>query len=374
MRQPPTAMRVIYLILTMAAFMFSASTCLATNDFKAPIWQVGGHLQTIIPSLFPQTAKQSYVRERWELSDGDFVDVDWTESPEHLDNAQNKPVLVLFHGLEGSSQSHYARMIMSSARQRGWLGLVVHFRGCSGEPNRLPRVYYAGDAEEINTFISIIHQKLPESAIYAAGVSLGGNALLKWLGQYPNEARRLVKAAAAISAPIDLKQTAHSLDTGINYLLYSKHFVATMKPKALQMAERFPDHLDAKRIQSVSTVQEMDNAVTSVLFGTKSADEYYDVNASKPWLPAIQTETLILNAKNDPFVPFESLPSEAEVSSMVHLDYQSEGGHAGFYGRGDKASPWLAERIFSFFDSIEQLQLDAVVDPLIHFHPASLYQ
>lgn len=374
MRQPPKLMRVIYLILTMAACIFSASTCLAANEFKAPIWQVGGHLQTIVPSLFPQVAKQLYVRERWELPDGDFVDVDWTEPPEQLDRTQNKPVLVLFHGLEGSSQSHYARVIMSSAKQRGWIGLVVHFRGCSGEPNRLPRVYYAGDAEEINTFISIIHQKLPEKTLYAAGVSLGGNALLKWLGQYPNEARQLVKAAAAISAPIDLKQTAHSLDKGVNYLLYSKHFVATMKPKALQMAERFPDYLDARRIRAVSTVQDMDNAVTSVLFGTKSADEYYDVNSSKPWLHAIQTETLILNAKNDPFVPFESLPSEAEVSSTVHLDYQAEGGHAGFYGRGDKESPWLAERIFNFFDAYDHTQLDAVVDPLMYFHPASLYQ
>lgn len=357
MRQPPAPMRAIYLILIMAAFIFSASDGLAANEFKAPIWQVGGHLQTIVPSLFPQVAKQSYVRERWELADGDFVDVDWTEPPAQLEHTQNKPVLVLFHGLEGSSQSHYARVIMSAAKQRGWLGLVVHFRGCSGEPNRLPRVYYAGDAEEINTFISIIHQKLPENPIYAAGVSLGGNALLKWLGQYPNDARQLVKAAAAISAPIDLKQTAHSLDKGINYLLYSKHFVATMKPKALQMAERFPDYLDARRIQAVNTVQEMDNAVTSVLYGTNNADEYYDVNASKPWLPAIQTETLILNAKNDPFVPFDTLPSAAEVSSTVHLDYQAEGGHAGFYGHGDKESPWLAERIFNFFDVTNHLQL-----------------
>lgn len=368
-------MKVIYFILMMAAFTcLWASSCFATSDFKAPIWQIGGHMQTIIPSLFPQVAKQTYFRERWELADGDFVDVDWTEPPEHLDHAQNKPVLVLFHGLEGSSQSHYARLIMSSVKQRGWLGVVVHFRGCSGEPNRMPRVYYAGDAEEINTFISIIHQKLPGNTIYAAGVSLGGNALLKWLGQYPEDARLLVRAAAAISAPINLKETAHSLDKGVNYLLYSKHFVATMKPKALQMAQRFPEHLDAKQIQTASTVQDMDNAVTSVLFGAKNADEYYEMNASKPWLRTIQTETLILNAKNDPFVPFETLPSTADVSSTVRLDYQTEGGHAGFYGDGDKKSPWLAERIFNFFDTAEPVQSDAVVDPLIQFHPSSLYQ
>ncbi|QDC43510.1 hydrolase [Methylophilus medardicus] len=368
-------MNVLYSILIMtASTLLSASTSFANNDFKAPIWQLGGHLQTIIPSLFPQVAKQTYVRERWELPDGDFVDVDWTESPARLDKAQPKPVLVLFHGLEGTSQSHYARVLMAAAKQRGWLGVVVHFRGCSGEPNRLPRVYYAGDADEINTFISIIHQKLPDNVIYAAGVSLGGNALLKWLGQYPENARRLVKAAAAISAPIALKETAHSLDTGLNYLIYSKHFVATMKPKALQMAERFPDYLDASRIQTARSVQDMDNAVTSVLFGTKNADEYYDVNASKPWLRSIQTETLILNAKNDPFVPFDTLPSETEVSSAVQLDYQAEGGHAGFYGKTDQASPWLAARIFQFFDNTEHVQLDALVDQLIQFHPAALYQ
>jgi len=368
-------MNVIYFMLIVtASTLLSASACFATPDFKAPMWQVGGHMQTIIPSLFPQVAKQAYVRERWELADGDFVDVDWTESPALLDNAQHKPVLVLFHGLEGSSQSHYARVMMSAAKQRGWLGVVVHFRGCSGEPNRLPRVYYAGDAAEINTFISIIHQKLPDHPIYVAGVSLGGNALLKWLGQYPEDARRLVKAAAAISAPIALKETAHSLDQGLNYLLYSKHFVASMKPKALQMAARFPDYLDAKRIQDVSTVQEMDDAVTSVLFGAKNANEYYDINASKPWLSAIQTETLILNAKNDPFVPFEALPSASEVSGTVHLDYQAEGGHAGFYGDGDQTTPWLAARIFHFFEMTQQTQLEAVVAPLMHFHPASIYQ
>lgn len=372
-------MKVIFLILIMAAsILLSSSPCFATNDFKAPLWQIGGHLQTIVPSLFPQVPKQTYFRERWELTDGDFVDVDWTEPPEHLDKTQNKPVLVLFHGLEGSSQSHYARAIMASAKQRGWLGVVVHFRGCSGEPNRMPRVYYAGDAEEINMFISIIHQKLPGNTIYAAGVSLGGNALLKWLGQYPSEASRLVKAAAAISAPINLKETAHSLDKGVNYLLYSKHFVATMKPKALQMAQRFPDYLDATRIQAASTVQDMDNAVTAVLFGAKNADEYYEVNASKPWLMSIQTDTLILNAKNDPFVPFETLPSPADVSSAVRLDYQTEGGHAGFYGNGDQKTPWLAERIFSFFDAARLSQPDALpdamIDPLIQYHPASLYQ
>lgn len=368
-------MNVIYVVLIMiVSTLLSASACFATPDFKAPLWQVGGHLQTIIPSLFPQVAKQTYVRERWELADGDFVDVDWTESPVPVDSAQHKPVLVLFHGLEGSSQSHYARVMMAAAKQRGWLGVVVHFRGCSGEPNRLPRVYYAGDAAEINTFISIIHQKLPDHPIYAAGVSLGGNALLKWLGQYSEEARRLVKAAAAISAPIALKETAHSLDQGLNYWLYSKHFVASMKPKALQMAARFPDYLDAKRIQDVSTVQEMDDAVTSVLFGAKNADEYYDINASKPWLSAIQTQTLILNAKNDPFVPFATLPSASEVSTTVHLDYQAEGGHAGFYGHSDQVSPWLAARIFQFFETIQPEQLDAVVEPLLYYHPASIYQ
>lgn len=347
-----------------------SSVCLADNAYSPPPWQLGGHLQTIVPYLFPQVAAQSYYRERWELEDGDFVDADWTQAPEQV--AANTPVLLLLHGLEGNSQSHYARILMAEVKRRGWLGVVVHFRGCSGEANRLPRVYYAGDAEEINRYIARLHELLPAHPLYVAGVSLGGNALLKWLGQYSQHAQQRINAAAAISAPIDLQATAHSLDEGLNYWLYSKNFVATMKPKALQMAARFPGRLNPQSIQSASTVQDMDNAVTAVLFGADDADDYYAQNAAKPWLPSISTPTLILNAQNDPFVPFASLPTQAEVSAAVTLDYQAAGGHAGFYGTGtDGQRPWLAQHVFDFFDSSTSQALEQFFAPYIAAHQFS---
>lgn len=354
-------MRLFVHVCFIMCSMFSLSS-LADSDYRAPFWQLNGHLQTIAPYLSPPTPAQTYQRERWELDDGDFVDVDWTELPQAdiSVQAQQRPVFILFHGLEGNSQSHYARSLIAEAKKQGWLGVVIHFRGCSGEPNRLPRVYYAGDAIEISTLVQRVRKQRPHSPLFAAGVSLGGNALLKWLGEYPEQSRQWLTAAAAISAPIALKETAHSLDTGLNYWLYSQTFVASMKPKALAMAERFPTHLDKQRIQAVKTVQDMDNAVTAVLYGAQSADHYYDLNASKPWLAHIQTSTLILNAQNDPFVPFESLPDATQVSAAVTLDYPKHGGHAGFSGKASNGqSTWLAARVFEFLNTQQRASLNA---------------
>lgn len=337
-----------WIALCLLGSLLTIGACIASNHFAyhAPFWLPGGHLQTIAPYLFPPTPTQVYLRERWELDDGDFVDADWTAPASDL---TQQPTVVLFHGLEGNSQSHYARTLMAEVKARGWIGVVVHFRGCSGEPNRLPRVYYAGDSQEIDRLLTIIRHKRPHAPLYAVGVSLGGNALLKWLGEHAERAQHLVTAAVAISAPIALKETARSLDSGWNYWLYSKNFVASMKPKALAMAERFPQALDKARIETVKTVQQMDNAVTAVLYGAEHADAYYDLNAAKPWLKNIRTSTLIINAKNDPFVPFSSLPSATEVSDTVTLVYPDHGGHAGFSGTmADSRTPWLAEVVTNF--------------------------
>lgn len=322
----------------------------AEESYRAAPWLPGGHLQTIVPYLLPPTPSQTYTRERWELPDGDFIDADWTVSAEALAQVSvTQPTVILFHGLEGNSQSHYARTLMAEVKRLGWVGVVAHFRGCTGEPNRLPRVYYAGDAQEIDTLINIARAKRPQAPLFAIGVSLGGNALLKWLGEYPEAARQKLVAAAAISAPIALKETAHSLDQGWNYWLYSKTFVATMKPKALAMAMRFPEHLDAQRIQTASTVQQMDDAVTAPLFGALDAEHYYEVNAAKPWLKSIEVPTLVLNAQNDPFVPFDFLPTAQEVSASVTLEYPSEGGHAGFPGQAaDGSRPWLGAHVLDY--------------------------
>lgn len=356
-------------------------TAYAAEPYKAPFWLPGGHLQTIVTSWLSKGPDIKYHRERWELSDGDFIDADWAYRPgDHILPEQTalseqnspslpahqvssttpvsptasdaaKPVVVVFHGLEGNSQSQYAKSLLGAALSKGWQGVVIHFRGCSGEPNRLPRVYYAGDSSEINRMLSRVRATHPDSPIYAVGYSLGGNALLKWLGETGTENMLNISKAVAVSAPIDLKASAVSLDNGLNRILYTPLFVDSMRPKALALSKRFPGLLDDKRISSAKTIHDIDNAVTSVLYGATDATDYYNKNASKPYLQHIALPTLIINAKNDPFLPAEFLPTSAEVSASVTLDYQEEGGHVGFYspGTGNENS-WLPNRIIEFLE------------------------
>jgi uncharacterized protein len=310
--------------------------------YSAPFWLPTGHLQTIYAGAVASAPTVDYRRERWELPDGDFVDVDWADNAA---TSQTAPVVALFHGLEGSSQSNYARALMHATLAKGWRGVVIHFRGCSGEPNRLPRVYYAGDTDEIQGLLSRLRTHVPEAPIYAVGVSLGANALLKWLGESSESAKRTISKAVAVSAPIDLAASANALDTGLNRILYTPRFVDSMRPKALSLSARFPGLLDDKKIKAAKTIHDIDNAVTAVLYGAKDAEDYYAKNASKPWLKGINLPTLILNAKNDPFLPAETLPSTSEVSASVHLEYPETGGHVGFTSSND----WLPTRILDFF-------------------------
>lgn len=316
----------------------------ACHAYTPPFWLAGGHLQTIIPSLLHQGPDIRYHRERWELADGDFVDVDWTAAPvtntaelnasdiafsRGADSSQ--PVLVIFHGLEGDSQSQYVKSLLGNALTKGWLGVVIHFRGCSGTPNRLPRTYYAGDSVEIDMMLARVSSRYPQNPIFAVGYSLGGNALLKWLGEFGHSQQLPITKAVAVSAPMDLKASALSIDSGLNRIFYSRMFVNSMRPKALALAKRFPGLLNECSIINANGIQDMDNAVTAVLYGAKSALDYYQKNAAKPYLKTINLPTLIINAKNDPFMPAIFLPTADEVSVWVTLDYQQQGGHVGFF-------------------------------------------
>ena len=316
--------------------------------YHAPKWLPGGHAQTIYPLLI-KPAPLPYRRERWETPDNDFIDLDWIEaaSPERVNI--HTPLVVLFHGLEGSSKSHYALALMHALSAIGWCGVVVHFRGCSGEPNRLPRAYHSGDSDEIDWILHRLKQKHPGRPLYAAGVSLGGNALLKWLGERESSAASLVCAATAISAPIDLAACGHNLGRGFNRL-YTRHFLRTLKPHAVARLKRFPGLFDENRLNEASTVYEFDNVVTGPLQGFANADDYWRRASCKPWLTGIRLPTLVLNAQNDPFLPSHALPRPDQVSTRVTLDFPREGGHVGFVsgslpGRLD----WLPQRVLHFF-------------------------
>lgn len=302
------------------------------SPYRAPWWLPGGHLQTLYGALGP-APRIAWRRERWGTPDGDFIDLDWAEGG-------GGPLLALFHGLEGGSSSHYARKLAAQAQARGWRCVVPHFRGCSGATNRLARAYHSGDSAELDW---ILRRLRPD---YAAGVSLGGNVLLKWLGEQGQAAARIVRRAAAASAPLDLAASGHALGRGLNRRLYARHFLATLKSKALAKIAQHRLAIDAARVSRARTLHEFDDLVTAPLHGFRDADDYWARASSAPWLRAIRVPTLVLNARNDPFLPHAALEAATrEAAKDVVLEFPASGGHAGFPGRGH----WLARRLIEHF-------------------------
>lgn len=310
------------------------------SGYRAPAWLPGGHLQTLYAALRPPAGPR-LARERWETPDGDFIDVDFAGPPAAA------RLVVLFHGLEGSSASHYARAIAAHAAARGWRCALPHFRGCSGEPNRLPRAYHSGDSDEIDWILRRLRSGRAQP-VDAVGISLGGNALLKWLGERDTAAGAIVRRAAAVSAPLDLTAAGYTLDRGLNRELYARHFLVTMKRKALAKLARFPGLYDARRVARARTLYEFDDLVTAPLHGFRDVRDYWSRASSAPWLERIRVPTLLLNALNDPFLPAEALlAASRRAPSDVVLEFPATGGHAGFPAR----RAWLAQRIDTFLSA-----------------------
>ena len=309
--------------------------------YRAPVWLPGGNLQTLYPALVAPRARVSYRRERWNTPDGDFIDLDWTAEAATGD----APLLVLFHGLEGSSNSQYARGLMHGAVQRGWRGVVVHFRGCSGEINRLPRAYHSGDSTEIDWILRRL-QAQHGGVLFAAGVSLGGNALLKWLGEQGQAANDVVQRAAAISAPMDLHAAGRALEHGFN-MIYTNNFLATMKRKSLDKLRLHPGLFDPAKLRVTRTLREFDDLITAPLHGFAGVDDYYTRASSKPLLLCVAVPTLLLNARNDPFLPGASLPELQQISAAITPAFPDEGGHVGFPDLSGSIG-WLPQTVLEF--------------------------
>lgn len=314
----------------------------AAKPYHAPAWLPGGHAQTIWPLLIKPTPLKLR-RERWTTPDGDFIDVD------HLDAPPGAPVLVLFHGLEGSARSHYAISTARACRKAGWHFVLPHFRGCSGELNRQPRAYHSGDSAEIDWILRRLHHANQGRRLHAAGVSLGGNALLKWAGERGETAAELVTGVAAMCAPLDLAGCGHHLAHGFNRL-YTQHFLKTLKAISAARLQRFPGLFDAVRMRQAINLYQFDDAVTAPVHGFAGADDYWARASAKPWLASIRVPALAVNPKNDPFLPAHHLPSQAEVSSSVRLEQPTEGGHVGFVsGPFPGNLDWLPQRLLHFF-------------------------
>jgi predicted alpha/beta-fold hydrolase len=341
------------------------------KSYHAPWWllgsgALGGNAQTIWPALLVNRSDDSqprFVRERWIAPDSDFIDVDrlpvaGASASRHDAYAthagQDAPLMVLFHGLEGSSRSHYAIAFADRARSLGWHFAIPHFRGCSGELNLLPRAYHSGDYEEVGWMLDRFRQR-HAGPIVAVGVSLGGNALLRWAEEAGNEARRTVRAVAAVSAPVDLAAGGHAIGAGFNRLVYTRMFLSTMRPKALAKLAQHPGLFERERLMAARNLYDFDNVFTAPLHGFRDTDDYWARASAKPHLADIRIPALVLNALNDPFVPRQSLPASSEaIGKFVTLWQPAEGGHVGFpYGpfpasmleMPTKVCAWLQERL-----------------------------
>jgi len=301
--------------------------------YRAPAWLPGGHLQTIWPALRSRRVtgpRVAYRRERWDTPDGDFVDVDWLAGPEP---APGTPLLALFHGLEGSSRSHYAEAFAGWARTRGLGFAVPHFRGCSGEINRAPRAYHCGDHEEVGWMLARLHavqQARGGGPLLAVGVSLGGNALLRWAGEAGASAAARVGAIAAVCAPLDMTAGGHAIGRGFNRQVYTRMFLRTLKAKARAKQAQHPGLFDAARLGRVRDLHAFDDLFTAPVHGFAGADDYWRRASAGPHLARIRVPALVLNARNDPFVPAASLPRPGEVGPCVTLWQPAQGGHVGF--------------------------------------------
>jgi predicted alpha/beta-fold hydrolase len=312
------------------------------RPYRAPAWLPGGHAQTIWPLLIrPHPLPMR--RERWDTPDGDFIDVDFVDGPPAA------PLLVMFHGLEGSSSSPYATATARTCREAGWRLALPHFRGCSGELNRRPRAYHSGDSAEIDWILRRLQAANQGRRVNAAGVSLGGNALLKWAGEQGPAAATVVNGVAGICAPLDLAACGHHLARGFNRI-YTRHFLNTMKVVSAARLKEFPGLFDEARMRAAANLWQFDDAVTGPVHGFAGADDYWARSSAKQWLKSIVVPTLAVNPKNDPFLPGHHLPRADQVGPGVRLEQPAEGGHVGFVsGSFPGRLDWLPQRLLHFF-------------------------
>ena len=308
-----------------------------TNNFKAAWWLPGRHLQTLWPTLRRVKNKVALRRERVELADGDFVDLDWTLQ-------QTGPIVLILHGLEGSANSPYVQGLLKSFTQQGWRGVVLHFRGCSGEHNRLPRAYHSGDTADVAAVIALIRAREPQTTLAAVGVSLGGNVLLKWLGE--TAADNPLTAAVAISVPFDLSQSVDYLQQGFSRF-YDFHLLSSMQKKFNRKFSKGDAPPALPKFTTLKNIREFDDKVTAPLHGFIDANDYYQRASCRQFLPFIKVPTLIINALNDPFVPVAVIPAPSELSADITLEITRQGGHVGFISGMLPWQPvyWLDDKV-----------------------------
>jgi len=306
-----------------------------------PFYLFTGHLETVVPSMF-RKIEGEYQRERLELTDGDFLDLDWMRG-------KSDKLVIISHGLEGNSERHYSKGTAHYFYDRGWDALAWNCRGCSGEMNRLPRFYHHGATEDIAAVIDHAIQK-KYTEIVLVGFSMGGSMTLKYLGERKHKVATQIKSAAVFSVPCDLGASARELDKP-EKKFYLNRFLKKLEKKIKEKSIRFPELISAEGFEKIKTFREFDNRYTAPLHGFADADDFYARASAGQYIPFIRIPTLILNALNDPFLPAECYPYDiAKTHNHVHLETPARGGHVGFSLAG-KAESWMEVRAFEFINA-----------------------
>ena len=315
---------------------------LVNSPYKPPFYLKNGHLATILPSSFRKVSNVAYERERIHTSDGDFLDLDWS-----ISNDVDK-LVVISHGLEGSSYRPYVMGMAKYFLQNGWSALAWNCRSCSGEINRVPRFYHHGATEDLSTVVDHIIAQKKYQTIVLVGFSMGGSMTLKYIGERRNYEE--IKAACAFSVPVDLKSSVDQLAKKENRF-YRKRFLKKLAVKIKLKAEKFPDLIDSNGIDEIAYFPEFDNKYTAPLHGFKSAEDFYDKASSKHHLNDIKVPTLLVNALNDPFLPSPCYPVElCDKHPTLFLETPKFGGHVGFSLYGEEYS-YMDQRAFNFVQS-----------------------
>ncbi|OQX60177.1 MAG: hydrolase [Helicobacteraceae bacterium 4484_230] len=321
------------------------------QEFKPAFGLANKHIQTLYPVLFRKKIQLKFETERFWLDDGDFVDCFWYGKPER---SHKTPIVILFHGLEGSYRSSYIQGMMNTLGKAGFSSVLMHFRGCSGKMNNLPRSYHSGDTNDAKAWITHLDNHYNGHKLFAVGYSLGGNMLLKLLGEWKEESP--LAGAVSVSAPMQLEASADRMNRGVS-LIYQYYLMKHLKASLLKKYKSHPMEsiigIDENSVKKLKTLREFDDAYTAPVNGFESANEYYKKSSAKQFVKNIRTSTLIIHALDDPFMTNKVLPDQKELPLSVKMELSKNGGHVGFVG-GNIFRPkyWLEERILAFIKKL----------------------
>lgn len=313
------------------------------SSFKPAWWLPGPHLQTLWPTLCRKRQKSiALKRERFELPDGDFLDLDWA--------GKAGPIVLILHGLEGSVRSPYAQGMLRALVENGWRGLFMHFRGCSGQPNRLARGYHSGETQDLAQVVQAIQRREPQVSMAAIGYSLGGNVLLKWLGETGRD--NPLMAATAVSVPFELNKAVKRFQSGFSQV-YQWHLLNCLRKRLSRKFELQPPMLPLPALSSLKTIWDFDEKVTAPMHGFAGAEDYYLLSSSRQYLSKIRVPTLLVHSQDDPFMTQDLIPLPGELPEGVKLELTPSGGHVGFVeGKFPwRSEYWLEKRVPAFLKS-----------------------